>query len=140
MLKKMNNAKNVKLLIFIMMSLYLVGSSCPTGKWECPQYDCATWKPGWDCKYLKCISTEHVCDGETTCKDKSDEDTKMCAQWNCSENRWKCKDGLQCINKDSVCDGKDHCHDKSDENNEMCAQWNCTTDEDNENGSHVFLT
>ncbi len=61
------------------------------------------------------------------CRDGSDEDPEMCAQFDCLPGHWKCSDRLQCVHDKLVCDGTAHCKDESDEDPTLCTQWNCTT-------------
>ncbi len=55
----------------------------------------------------------------------------MCAQWNCTDGRMKCLDGLECIPVSWVCDGSNWpaqgCRDGSDEDPTKCSQWDCNT-------------
>ncbi len=58
----------------------------------------------------------------------------MCARWNCSAGRWKCKDNMKCIYEYKMCDSRSDCNDGSDEALEFCDEdiicpdglWRCT--------------
>ncbi len=81
---------------------------------------------------------KYVCDYIIHCTDKSDEIAGVCASWNCTTGRWKCKNN-KCIESNKVCDGKkvsaekwsehgydEHaCKDDSDEDPVMCKDWEC---------------
>ncbi len=70
-----------------------------------------------------------MCDGHPSCNDTSDEDPAFCAQWNCTAEYWKCKDGLQCILERDFCYLSYDCNDKSDEDPTMCDQLTCMENE-----------
>ena len=105
-------------LIFVMF-WYLVNNhlvsaqqNCLAGSWKC--------KDG-----MQCIAETRVCDQESDCLDRSDEDPAVCAQWNCSAGHWKCAAGVQCIANDAICDGRSHCFDRSDEDINFCKGYKC---------------
>ena len=41
-------------------------------------------------------------------------------EYDCPEDKGKCRDEIQCISLDNFCDGYAHCKDKSDEDPEFC--------------------
>ncbi|XP_028269129.1 very low-density lipoprotein receptor [Parambassis ranga] len=59
-----------------------------------------------------CVPYSHVCDGEVSCKDGSDEED---CESKCSEDHFHCAHGNKCIDRDQVCDGVPQCQDRSDE-------------------------
>ncbi|XP_062398823.1 prolow-density lipoprotein receptor-related protein 1 [Sardina pilchardus] len=60
----------------------------------------------------ECISSMHVCDGESDCRDRSDE--ASCAV-ECTSAEFQCAHGQKCIDKSLLCDGVAQCQDQSDE-------------------------
>nr|XP_046242180.1 very low-density lipoprotein receptor isoform X2 [Scatophagus argus] len=60
----------------------------------------------------ECVLYSHVCDGESDCRDGSDEEG--CASV-CNEDQFQCAHGKKCIDKDQMCDSILHCQDRSDE-------------------------
>ncbi len=103
---------------------YSTGFICSMGYWAC--------FGGYG---SQCIDEKDVCDIFYDCKDGSDEDPAMCAQWNCTAEGWKCPYGTKCIDRNRVCDGSFDCTDdiyhyseySPDEDLAMCAQWTCST-------------
>ncbi len=64
-------------------------------------------------------------DGESDCKDGSDEIRGNHAERNCSKGLFQC-DNHECIFIDLVCNGDKECSDGSDEVN--CKEWECLPD------------
>ncbi|XP_063446736.1 very low-density lipoprotein receptor-like [Mytilus trossulus] len=56
--------------------------------------------------------------------------TVMRNDYNCTEDRVKCADGLQCILEYRFCDGNEGCIARSDEDPEFCRARECTNDPD----------
>ena len=75
--------------------------------------------PFWKClDQTECVKMSIVCDeklGYPACPDKSDESFEVCHTWNCSDDRWKCRDNKTCVLREKIMDGKINCQDKSDE-------------------------
>ncbi len=89
-------------------------------KWNCTE-------DGWKCDNTKCIRKTMVCDGDSECEDKSDENDAFCENWTCLEGFIKCADNRQCVVMELICDGSGfrRCKDGSDEN--ICLQTSCPT-------------
>ncbi len=67
-----------------------------------------SWCAGhWVCHdgIYGCIPNTDVCNVVPDCRDKSDEDPVVCAEWNCTEGYWKCTDGLKFEDEKFVCYG-----------------------------------
>ncbi|XP_056135703.1 low-density lipoprotein receptor-related protein 4 [Lampris incognitus] len=60
----------------------------------------------------ECVLYSHVCDGETDCRDGSDEED--CSS-ECGAGQFQCAHGKKCIDQVQVCDGVPQCQDRSDE-------------------------
>ncbi|OQR70687.1 vitellogenin receptor-like [Tropilaelaps mercedesae] len=73
-----------------------------------------------------CVDKRWQCDGESDCKDGSDEFD--CPEENCTSWQMRC-DNKHCIIAAWKCDGQDDCGDGSDESPEMCAKNTCEEDE-----------
>ncbi|XP_010875197.2 low-density lipoprotein receptor-related protein 2 isoform X2 [Esox lucius] len=59
-----------------------------------------------------CVLYIHVCDGESDCKDGSDEEDCLLE---CDKGHFQCAHGRKCIDQRQVCDGVTQCQDRSDE-------------------------
>ncbi len=78
----------------------------------------------WMCQDKQsCVVVEHVCDGKSHCRDKSDEYEAHCLTWNCTMGAQKCKNNQQCVLVTNLCDGRADCIDGSDEKD--CESYTC---------------
>ncbi|XP_073997613.1 modular serine protease-like [Rhodnius prolixus] len=68
------------------------------------------------CKNGQCVESFAVCDGETNCRDGTDETQAVCSKLNlqCPSFAFRCTYGA-CVDKHKKCDGKQDCADNSDE-------------------------
>lgn len=73
------------------------------------QFQCAHGK--------KCIDKDQVCDGESQCQDRSDEENCLKHPEDCAHH---C-DKSQCLPASFICDGEKDCVDGTDEAN--CGMW-----------------
>jgi Low-density lipoprotein receptor domain class A len=67
------------------------------------------------CSDGKCIPKSYLCDGESDCLDKSDEERQDC-EVECNPSDFLCLN-KKCIAKNYYCDGDNDCGDNSDEPN-----------------------
>ncbi|KRT84438.1 lipoprotein receptor [Oryctes borbonicus] len=74
----------------------------------------------YTCKNGEVISALFRCDGETDCKDKSDETHELCSGIVCSPYLFSCTYGA-CISQNKMCDGNQDCIDGSDEDYALCS-------------------
>lgn len=70
------------------------------------------------CGNGQCIPYKWVCEGESDCKNNSDESDEVCNR-NCTAAEFQCDSGL-CIPKEWACDKDANCADSSDENSDYC--------------------
>lgn len=82
----------------------------------------------FQCLSGECIANSKLCDGTNDCKDESDEDQDICAEFPCPENTYHCKHG-GCIHLDARCNGFQDCVDGSDESNILCKSLKCKGNE-----------
>lgn len=57
-----------------------------------------------------CVDSDKLCDGNSDCTDRSDEDVKYCAAVHCPSYAFRCGYGA-CINGKKKCDGTIDCFD-----------------------------
>lgn len=101
-------------------------------------FQCATGQPSAEAKLLddnpsgnpRCIPRRWTCDGETDCRDGSDEAKELCLNRNCSSQQFRCEpappnDFEYCIPASWKCDGQRDCHGGEDERgcNSSAPDW-----------------
>ncbi|XP_070504583.1 very low-density lipoprotein receptor isoform X2 [Chironomus tepperi] len=85
----------------------------------------------FQCKSGECIPIKYICDGESDCKDRSDEDPTECSNIKneCTKDQFQCDNG-RCIPKRWQCDQEKDCSDGSDEDASNCQKLtHCRDDE-----------
>ena len=86
-----------------------------------PQQACR--EDQFTCADGQCIPGMWSCDGDTDCRDGSDEAPATCER--CGDVNFRCSDG-ECIPGRSKCDGDVNCGDGSDESEETCGKVGCS--------------
>jgi len=86
--------------------------ACPEGKIHCADG-------------LQCIDNWRQCDGDSDCKDGSDESDSVCRGMTCPVGTITCADNQTCISTRGMCDGRSYCPDGSDEDAEFCKGYTC---------------
>lgn len=91
--------------------------SQPSVSAACRSYEfgCATGK--------QCVPQAWRCDGETDCRDGSDEEKCPAA---CGPGQVPCTSRDQCVHYQQLCDGTPDCRDASDESIDNCGKLMCS--------------
>ncbi|KAL7037291.1 hypothetical protein ACKWTF_009156 [Chironomus riparius] len=84
----------------------------------------------FQCKSGECIPIKYICDGESDCKDRSDEDPTECSNIKneCTKDQFQCDNG-RCIPKRWQCDQEKDCNDGSDEDASHCQAKVCSSED-----------
>eukprot|EP00245_Coleochaete_scutata_P009980 TRINITY_DN3419_c0_g1_i3.p1 TRINITY_DN3419_c0_g1~~TRINITY_DN3419_c0_g1_i3.p1 ORF type:complete len:469 (+),score=57.95 TRINITY_DN3419_c0_g1_i3:112-1518(+) len=113
--------------------------NCPDGSDEnpamCRAYTCPAGR--FKCKdNLQCVGESSLadyfrfkgpqCNNVNDCKDKSDESSAVCKNFQCPPYKTKCPGNGACMNG-ALCDGIKDCLDGSDESTSFCKKRTCTS-------------
>ncbi len=108
------------------MELYHLNRTCPDGWFKCADgFQCL--EPLYACTRTFGDSVDYWF---WHCRDHSDENKTLCAQWECLPHYWPCADNSQCIRATQVCERRrissdeGDCEDGSDEHNQLCRCYN----------------
>lgn len=93
----------------LLLILFLI----PFGSPACRVYEFSCATAG------QCVPQAWRCDGETDCRDGSDE--RQCGA-PCDSGQVPCVSGDQCVDYQQLCDGTPHCRDASDESIDNCGR------------------
>ncbi|NXN98396.1 LRP2 protein, partial [Rhinopomastus cyanomelas] len=88
----------------------------------CPHRYCPVGQ--FQCNDGNCTSAHFLCNAETDCYDRSDEDPVLCANHQCETHQWQCAN-KRCIPEAWQCDRDNDCGDDSDEDSSHCASRTC---------------
>ncbi|KAM9189054.1 LOW QUALITY PROTEIN: low-density lipoprotein receptor-related protein 2 [Mergus octosetaceus] len=88
----------------------------------CPHRYCPVGQ--FQCNDGNCTSPHFLCNTQSDCHDRSDEDPVLCANHQCETHQWQCAN-KRCIPEAWQCDREDDCGDNSDEDSTHCASRTC---------------
>ncbi|XP_048809593.1 low-density lipoprotein receptor-related protein 2 isoform X5 [Lagopus muta] len=88
----------------------------------CPHRYCPVGQ--FQCNDGNCTSPHFLCNTQSDCHDRSDEDPVLCANHQCETHQWQCAN-KRCIPEAWQCDREDDCGDNSDEDITHCASRTC---------------
>ncbi|KAH8295018.1 hypothetical protein KR018_005781 [Drosophila ironensis] len=82
------------------------------------------------CSSGECIPIRFVCDGDSDCRDHSDERLEQCkfTESTCSQEQFRCGNG-KCIPNRWLCDRENDCADGTDEDPSRCRSKTCSPEQ-----------